>query len=170
MSLLFPRTARAASRSFLREACEASGSSSSSSRTIQRLARLPPLVATARPSSRPFSSSSARRLPSDDPGGKPNDGSHSTVYDDFYNLLESNNPEEAPALHVDSITPTQVTLSDGLVCTSPIMVINNNCFLWDAPELDKDRAIPNGVGWEQWENGLEESFKLLEVIEPKPGE
>lgn len=50
------------------------------------------------------------------------------------------------------------------------MVINNNCFLWDAPELDKDRAIPNGVGWEQWENGLEESFKLLEVIEPKPGE
>ncbi|KAI3487582.1 hypothetical protein L1887_48473 [Cichorium endivia] len=34
-----------------------------------------------------FSTSALSRMPSDDPGGKPNTGQHRTVYDDFYNIL-----------------------------------------------------------------------------------
>lgn len=108
------------------------------------------------------------RRRSDDPGGKPNDGSHSTVYDDFYNLLAPTDPNAEAALSIESIKSDSVTLSDGLVVTSPLVLVNGYCFLWDPPKLDSQKALPNGAGWEEWTRD-EGIWKVLDVVEPKPG-
>lgn len=155
----------------------ASASASSSAQTLGRITATP---CTSKPSQQrqtfpPQSSSFQRRdfassssqLRSDDPGGKINDGSHPTVYDDFYNMLED--PNQEPALAIEAISPERITLSDGLVLTSPVILVNGHCFMWDAPHLDPG-ALPNGKGWEEWEEKIEEVWKLVEVIEPKPGE
>ncbi|CAO1633301.1 unnamed protein product [Sympodiomycopsis kandeliae] len=115
-------------------------------------------------------STTAQRFRSDDPGGKPNDGSHSTVYDDFYNLLAPTDPNAEVSLSIEAINPTTITLSDGLVLECPMMILNGYCFLWDPPKLDSNKAIPNGSGWEEWtsEEGMQEIWKLVDVVEPKP--
>lgn len=143
---------------------------SSAAAPLLRTRPVKPLPAPASLASFHTSRSLAR---SDDPGGKPNDGSHPTVYDDFYNLLESTDPDQIPALSIESITPERITLSDGLVVTSGLILVNGSCFMWDAPPLNADRALPSGVGWEEWLQGegrVEEVWKLFEVLEPKPGE
>lgn len=42
--------------------------------------------------------------------------------------------------------------------------------MWDPPNLDATRALPNGTGWEEWEQNEEEIWKLLDLVKPKPGE
>ncbi|PWN19783.1 DUF498-domain-containing protein, partial [Microstroma glucosiphilum] len=79
--------------------------------------------------------------------------------------------DQIPALSIESITPERITLSDGLVVTSGLILVNGSCFMWDAPPLDSDKALPSGVGWEEWLQGegrVEEVWKLFEVLEPKP--
>ncbi|CAO1622495.1 unnamed protein product [Parajaminaea phylloscopi] len=81
-------------------------------------------------------------------------------------MLES--PESAAALSIASITPTSTTLSDGLVVKSPLFILNGTCFMWEPPHLDAARAMPNGVGWEEWTQHEGEIWKLLELVDPKP--
>ena len=108
---------------------------------------------------------------SEDPGGKPNDGSHSTIYDDFYNITGPSDPNAETGLSIDSITSTSFTLSDGLVLRTPIAIVNGYCFMWDPPRLDASKALPNGSGWEEWtsEEALQTVWKIFDVVEPKPG-
>lgn len=138
----------------------ASAASTSSS------SRLPPTQPPFALNRRAFNvSTSLARSP--DPGGKPNDGSHSTVYDDFYNMLES---EEDMNLSVAAVAPNAITMSDGLVLQSPVFLLNGTCFMWDPPALDPDAALPNGRGWEEWDANKQDIFQILDVVEPKPGE
>ncbi|CEH13694.1 NADH dehydrogenase [ubiquinone] 1 alpha subcomplex assembly factor 3 [Ceraceosorus bombacis] len=127
----------------------------------------------ARPSSSPSRSlnaagkhihTSAQRFRSDDPGGKPNDGSHRTIYDDFFNLLES---EESQPIVVKSMSDSSITLDDGLVIQQPVIFLNGQVYLWDPPHLDTSKATPGGAGWEEWQREL---WRIFEVVEPKPGQ
>jgi NADH dehydrogenase [ubiquinone] 1 alpha subcomplex assembly factor 3 len=76
-------------------------------------------------------------------------------------------------LSVHSMGESNFTLSDGLVCRSPIMLLHNNVFLWDAPALGdptqndplKQVIMPNGKGWEAW---TEDAWRLIEVASPRP--
>ncbi|PWN46531.1 hypothetical protein IE53DRAFT_382806 [Violaceomyces palustris] len=108
-------------------------------------------------------STSARVCLSSDPGGKPNDGSHPTVYDDFFNLLEDLDRKEY--VNVKSISENTFTLSDGLVVDSPMMIISGLVFLWDPPKLDPANSAPSGWGWEEWNDEL---WKIFEVIDDRP--
>lgn len=126
-----------------------------------------------------FTTSPARRLPSDDPGGKPNTGQHRTVYDDFFNILESAQP--TTTISVASTSPTSLTLADGLVLSEPIVILNNQVYLWDHPNLNQDYAVPSGIGWEDWlgvkvEKGtklevtqrVKDVFKVFELVDERP--
>ncbi|KDN43902.1 hypothetical protein K437DRAFT_274757 [Tilletiaria anomala UBC 951] len=123
---------------------------------------------------------SAIRKP--DPGGKPVGPNDRTVYDDFTNILSPNalspsSPSgdlgslaEGPVT-ITSMSPQSFTLSDGLVVSQPLLLLNGQVFLWLPPALDHSRAAPNGQGWEEWleqAGGRDEIWKILEVIAPKP--
>ncbi len=130
----------------------------------------------------PLSTSIARRLPSDDPGGKPNTGQHRTVYDDFFNILESKTPSPQNLVSITSTSPTSLTLADGLVLSEPIVILNNNVFLWDHPKLNQDYAVPSGIGWEDWidqkvapggkkmevKQKVKDVFKVFELVDERP--
>ena len=139
------------------------------------------LPRTALPNLRstPFSTSSHLRLPSDDPGGKPNTGQHRTVYDDFFNILES--PTPTTLVSISSTSPISLTLQDGLVLSEPIVILNNQVFLWDHPKLNQDYAVPSGIGWEDWldqkitpgkklevTEKVKEVFKVFELVDERP--
>ena len=145
------------------------------------LVRQVPLLATRRLHTTP------RVFASRDPGGKPNDGSHRTVYDDFYNILQDS-PSSVDAgqasVTISSMSETSFTLNDGLVVSTPMIVVNGQVFMWDAPELDQTRAAPSGVGWEAWalpsdEKDLKKKYteaktvkdlwKVLELVDDRPG-
>ncbi|SNX81574.1 uncharacterized protein MEPE_00279 [Melanopsichium pennsylvanicum] len=127
-----------------------------------------------------LSTSSSLRLPSDDPGGKPNTGQHRTVYDDFFNILES--ATLTTNVSIASTSPTSLTLHDGLVLSEPIVILNNNVFLWDHPKLNQDYAVPSGIGWEAWlgvekiEAGkklkvtdkVKQVFRVFELVDERP--
>ncbi|EST09882.1 NADH dehydrogenase [ubiquinone] 1 alpha subcomplex assembly factor 3 [Kalmanozyma brasiliensis GHG001] len=132
-------------------------------RSAARPAISPRLIPTraAAVASSSFHTTPHRRLPSDDPGGKPNTGQHRTVYDDFFNILESATP--AIAVSVASTSPTSLTLADGLVLSEPIVILNNQVFLWDHPKLNQDYAVPSGIGWEDWLGAMVQPGKKLEV-------
>ncbi|CBQ67664.1 conserved hypothetical protein [Sporisorium reilianum SRZ2] len=132
------------------------------------------------PTRSPFSTSTTLRLPSDDPGGKPNTGQHRTVYDDFFNILESTSP--TTTVSVASTSPTSLTLADGLVLSEPIVILNDQVFLWDHPRLDQDYAVPSGIGWEDWLGGqqvkpgvklevtqkVKDVFRVFELVDERP--
>lgn len=164
--------------------------SSTTSKALTRAAR-PAFKATTAASPRPCLASTSALKPalavprrlrffsttptparSEDPGGKPNDGSHSTVYDDFYNITGPSDPNAETGLSIESITSTSFTLSDGLVLRTPIAIVNGYCFMWDPPKLDASKALPNGSGWEEWtsEEALQSVWTIFDVVEPKPGE
>ncbi|KIS71834.1 uncharacterized protein UMAG_10963 [Mycosarcoma maydis] len=126
-----------------------------------------------------FSTSSRQRLPSDDHGGKPNTGQHRTVYDDFFNILESTSPNTT--ISISSTSPTSLTLADGLVLSEPIVILNNQVFLWDHPCLNQDRAVPSGIGWEAWldqpiqpgkklqvSQKIKEVFAIFQIVDQRP--
>ncbi|CDU23872.1 uncharacterized protein SPSC_02501 [Sporisorium scitamineum] len=119
------------------------------------------------------------RLPSDDPGGKPNTGQHRTVYDDFFNILE---PNPNTTISIASTSPTSLTLADGLVLSEPIVILNNQVFLWDHPKLNQEYAVPSGIGWEEWlgqqqvrpgqklevSDKVKDVFRVFEVVDERP--
>ncbi|PWN25169.1 hypothetical protein BDZ90DRAFT_234371 [Jaminaea rosea] len=82
-------------------------------------------------------------------------------------MLES--PDGEPALSIASISPTSITLSDGLVLQCPLFLLNGTAFMWDCPSLPPD-ALPNGKGWEEWldEGKRKETWAILDAVEPKP--
>lgn len=86
---------------------------------------------------------------------------------DFKNIITSNEPH----LSIHSMGTSTFTLSDGLVAHTPIILLNKQVFLWDAPDLSSSEAgkpiMPNGVGWEAWNDDL---WKVFEVVSPRPGE
>ncbi|GAC95648.1 hypothetical protein PHSY_003224 [Pseudozyma hubeiensis SY62] len=144
-------------------------------------------ASAGRPIPRAFSTTSSRHLPSDDPGGKPNTGQHRTVYDDFFNILESPAASSTSPLNagstvvISSTSPTSLTLSDGLVLSEPVVVLNNSVFLFDSPPLSADRATPSGLGWESWlgvttikpgkmevTQKVKDVFKLFELVDDRP--
>lgn len=128
----------------------------------------------------PMSTSARLLLPSDDPGGKPNTGQHRTVYDDFFNILESADP--TTTVSVASTSPTSLTLQDGLVLSEPIVLLNNQVFLWDHPRLNQDYAVPSGIGWEDWlgidriqpgtklqvTDKIKATFAVFELVDERP--
>ncbi|UZJ51552.1 hypothetical protein CBS101457_000872 [Exobasidium rhododendri] len=60
------------------------------------------------------------------------------------------------------------TLSDGLVVHTPLILLNKQIMLWDAPDLKptpEKPIMPSGVGWEEWN---EELWKVFEVVSPRP--
>jgi NADH dehydrogenase [ubiquinone] 1 alpha subcomplex assembly factor 3 len=62
------------------------------------------------------------------------------------------------------------TLSDGLVIHTPLILLNKQVILWDAPNLKptaEKPIMPNGLGWEEWSEDL---WKIFEVVSPRPGE
>lgn len=87
-------------------------------------------------------------------------------------MLAPTDPNAEAALSIEAIKSDAVTLSDGLVLQTPIVLINGSCFMWDPPPLDGQKALPNGAGWEEWTNekNMRETWKVLDVVEPKPGE
>ncbi|EPQ32448.1 uncharacterized protein PFL1_00644 [Pseudozyma flocculosa PF-1] len=101
--------------------------------------------------------------PSQDPGGKPNDGSHRTVYDDFHNILDSS---LRPSLSIHSTSDETFTLQDGLVLSTPIVLLNNQVFMWNAPPLDPMRATPGGLGWDQWSE--EDVWRVFKMVDDRP--
>ncbi|KAN0060509.1 hypothetical protein ACQY0O_007844 [Thecaphora frezii] len=113
---------------------------------------------------RPLSTTASALLPSRDPGGKPNDGTHPTVYDDFHNILDSSSSQ--PSLSIHSTTDATFTLHDGLVLASPILLLNNHVFMWHPPLLDPANATPAGAGWKGWDK--EEVWRLLEMVDDRP--
>ncbi|PWZ02763.1 hypothetical protein BCV70DRAFT_214285 [Testicularia cyperi] len=134
-------------------------------------------IRTALPVRR-LSTSTASRLPSDDPGGKPNTGQHRTVYDDFFNILE---PNIDSAVSVASTSPSSFTLQDGLVLEESVILLNNQVFLWDHPKLDQNYAIPSGIGWEDWldqkvspktklqvSQKVKDTFQIFELVDQRP--
>lgn len=137
------------------------------------------------PVPRAFSITSFPRLPSDDPGGKPNTGQHRTVYDDFFNILESPSSSSSPlnagsTVVISSTSPTSLTLSDGLVLSEPVVILNNSVFLFDSPPLPFDRATPSGLGWEAWlgvstikprmavTEKVKQLFSIFELVDDRP--
>ncbi|GAC73496.1 uncharacterized conserved nuclear protein [Moesziomyces antarcticus T-34] len=110
-----------------------------------------------------FSTSALSRMPSDDPGGKPNTGQHRTVYDDFYNILAPATP--STSIVIASTSPTTITLQDGLVLSEPVVILNNQVFLFDHPQLNQDYATPSGIGWEAWIDQQVKAGKKLEVTQ-----
>ncbi|KAJ9476893.1 hypothetical protein PHBOTO_000579 [Pseudozyma hubeiensis] len=135
---------------------------------------------------RAFGTTSSARLPSDDPGGKPNTGQHRTVYDDFFNILESSPSSSSPlnagsTVVISSTSPTSLTLSDGLVLSEPVVILNNSVFLFDSPPLPFDRATPSGLGWEAWlgvssikpgkmavTQKVKDIFAVFELVDDRP--
>ncbi|SPO19910.1 uncharacterized protein UTRI_00308_B [Ustilago trichophora] len=127
-----------------------------------------------------FSTSTRLLLPSDDPGGKPNTGQHRTVYDDFFNILESSDPSST--ISISSTSQTSLTLHDGLVLSEPVVILNNQVFLWDHPKLNQDYAVPSGIGWEAWlgieklnpgtklkvSQKIKEVFGIFEIVDDRP--
>ena len=141
-------------------------------------ARMPPGTPCA--STSPFSTTYRRGLPSDDPGGKPNTGQHRTVYDDFFNILESTSDPNT-SISISSTSPTSLTLADGLVLSEPIVILNNQVFLWDHPKLNQDYAVPSGIGWEDWlgtmvrpgsklqvTEKIKDVFRVFELVDERP--
>lgn len=62
------------------------------------------------------------------------------------------------------------TLSDGLVIHTPIILVNKQVLLWDAPNLTPTPAkpiMPSGMGWEEWTDDV---WRIFELITPRPGE
>ncbi|TKY90494.1 hypothetical protein EX895_000492 [Sporisorium graminicola] len=114
--------------------------------------------------------------------GKPNTGQHRTVYDDFFNILESPNSPNT-TVSVASTSPTSLTLADGLVLSEPIVILNNHVFLWDHPKLNQDYAVPSGIGWEDWlgsgqavkpgvklevSEKVKDAFRMFELVDERP--
>lgn len=88
------------------------------------------------------------------------------MYDDFNNILASDEYQ----LSVRSMGDSHFTLSDGLVCESPIILLQKQVLLWDAPLLGKADdpsavVMPNGSGWEAW---TDEAWRVFEVASPRP--
>jgi len=87
---------------------------------------------------------------------------------DFNNITASDDPQ----LSVRSMGDSNFTLSDGLVCRTPIIMIQKQVMLWDAPLLSHDKdsnaiVMPSGVGWEDWTDDV---WRVFEVASPRPGE
>lgn len=89
---------------------------------------------------------------------------------DFNNILAG----EEEQLSVHSMGDSTFTMTDGLVAHMPIMMINKQVLLWDAPPLGgKDEkgndnlVMPTGRGWEAWTDDV---WRVFEVVQPRPGE
>ncbi|KAK0544142.1 hypothetical protein OC846_006170 [Tilletia horrida] len=128
-----------------------------------------------------------------DPGGKPNDGSHPTVYDDFYNITSAPGGAAGAiaggATQIASMDDTSFTLDDGLVLACPIFLLSGGgatsrgegseggggvggavdvtVLMWDAPPLE-GMVLPNGKGWEEWISQQDAIWKALEIVQPRP--
>lgn len=126
-----------------------------------------------------FSMSHWRLYPSDDAGGKYNTGQHRTVYDDFFNILQSS--DSSTTISISSTSPTSLTLTDGLVVCEAIVILNNHVFLFDHPPLNQDYAVPSGIGWEHWidqpvqagsklqvTRKVGDVFKVFELVDERP--
>ncbi|PWN89602.1 hypothetical protein FA10DRAFT_268127 [Acaromyces ingoldii] len=147
-----------------RLACRTAGLAGRLARSAASSSSVAPRLASAVAAPRyhrNLSTSRIVRLPSDDPGGKPNDGSYPTVYDDFKNITASDQPQ----LSVHSLAEDCITLSDGLVVHQPAILLNGQALLWDAPLLDLNRAMPSGPGWEAWSD---EAWRVFEICTPRP--
>lgn len=88
---------------------------------------------------------------------------------DFNNILASDDPQ----LSIHSMGDSTFTLSDGLVSHTPLILLQNQVLLWDAPPLGRDPAtgqetvvVPTGQGWEAWTDDV---WRLFEVVQPRPG-
>jgi hypothetical protein len=84
---------------------------------------------------------------------------------DFNNITAGDEPQ----LNIHSMGDSSFTLSDGLVVHTPILLINKQVLLWDAPNLTQTPEkpiMPSGVGWEEWTDDV---WKIFEVITPRPG-
>lgn len=85
---------------------------------------------------------------------------------DFKNITASDEAQ----LSIHSMGTSSFTLSDGLVLHTPILLLNKQVLLWDAPNLKstlEKPVMPSGVGWEEWTDDV---WKVFEVITPRPGE
>lgn len=95
--------------------------------------------------------------------------SRSVFNSDFNNITAS----EEPQLSVHSMGDSTFTMTDGLVAHMPIIMLNKQVFLWDAPPLGGQDTqgndvlvMPTGRGWEAWTDDV---WRIFGVVQPRPG-
>lgn len=88
------------------------------------------------------------------------------IFSDFKNITAS----DEPTMSIHSMGESSFTLSDGLIIHTPMIVLNKQVLLWDAPDLtptSEKPIMPNGIGWEAW---TDEAWRIFEMVSPRPGE
>lgn len=63
-----------------------------------------------------------------------------------------------------------------------VILLNNQVFLWDHPQLNQEFAIPSGLGWEDWlgvdsikpgkqlkvSQKIKDTFQIFELVDERP--
>lgn len=78
------------------------------------------------------------------------------------NILE----DDSVQIRVAKVTPTSIKLADGLITPPNCIFLDGKVFEWSPPEIDPMKAMPNGSGWEAWDDSI---WSLFELVSPKPG-
>lgn len=80
----------------------------------------------------------------------------------LFNILE----DDTIPIRVANVTEKEIRLTDGLVLPASCIFLNGGAFIWKPPPVDPTQAMPNGRGWEDWN---EDAFLLCELVSPRPG-
>lgn len=77
------------------------------------------------------------------------------------NILE----DDSLPIRAVKVTPTGINLADGLVVPPTCIFHDGKVFVWTPPPVDPMSAMPNGKGWEAWNNDV---WSLFELTSPRP--
>lgn len=78
------------------------------------------------------------------------------------NILE----DESLPIRITQVSASGVRLADGQEYPATCIFLDGRAFVWSPPAVDKMKAMPNGLGWEAWNNDL---WSIFELTAPRPG-
>lgn len=90
------------------------------------------------------------------------DPSEADMYDPLVNILE----DDRIPIRVAKIFPDAIRLADGLEIPPNCAFLGGRIFEWSPPKLDHMKLMPNGAGWESWNDDV---WALFETVSIKPG-